>query len=171
MTRRWLSQPDTSYEPLQGAYPDAVLDEHPSGEFVAMQVTVALDVLQERAAVWNTKTRELVWKAEDLNAICWSSRGDEVYVVRQSYHRSVDHPARIVTPLQSEVSYFFQRHSWPGRQLTACSSIRPPTGWIVDVAVSPIGDLACFSWNDQTEARVELVSIVGNEVPQRPGQG
>jgi hypothetical protein len=171
MAKRLLTAAEGNFESLHGRQPFVVLDEHPSGDFIAMKVTAGSDAVGERAAIWSTKTRKIVWGPKNVNAVCWTSDGSELLLVRESYQRQPGKHELIVTPLQSEFSYSFERRSWPDNRLFAQSRLDPPRGWIVDLVASPTGTLACYVWNDQREAGVELVELSGNTVRQLPGQG
>jgi hypothetical protein len=171
MTLRYLSEAEKHLEPFYDRHPAVLLDEHPGGDFVAMQVMANLAVLAERAAVWSRKSGKIIWRPQNANAICWSSKGDEVLYVWESYQKSAEHPPIIVTPLQSEYTYLFERCSWPDLKFIARCTIKFPMGWPMDIVPSPLGKLACVVWADQGEAGVELVSFLANDTCQLAGQG
>ncbi len=168
MSRRWFKQPDESFRAYLGRHPVAHLDTDPTGRFLAMQM---LHDQRERAAIWNAESRNIAWSLDNVNAICWSTTGDEVFIIRESYNPVPDRPAMIVTPLQRDFAYFLERLSWPTPAPIASSKIKLPRGWPVDVVASPQGGLACVVWNDQCEAGIELFSVTGSEVLQLPNQG
>lgn len=170
MAKRLLEGSEQDFEPLHGDHPVIVLDEHSRGQFIAMRVT-ATDVDGERAAIWSTETRKIVWLPENVNAICWTPDGKEILLVREFYQRQPEKHKIIVTPLQSEYSYFLECRSWPDKELIAQCEIALPNGWIVGLLASPMRTLVCCVWNDQQEAGVELFSIAGKEVRQLDGRG
>jgi hypothetical protein len=171
MTKRLLEDRERNFAPLQAEQPSVVLDVHPGGEFIAMQVRPKNDVVGARAAIWSTKTRKIVWAPKNVNAICWAASGKKLLLVRESHQRQPGKHKIIVTPLQSEFAHFFERRSWPEKKRFAQCPIDLPTGWVVDLVASAAGMLACYVWNDQQEAGIELVSIAGNIARQLPGQG
>ncbi len=55
----------TAFEAFEGHKPHLLLDRHPYGKHLAMQV--AMDVFP--AAIWNAETKRLVWSREDASAL------------------------------------------------------------------------------------------------------
>jgi hypothetical protein len=151
---------------LLGRNPDIILDQHPGGEFIAMQVGVANSIVHERAAVWKLSTRKIVWTEEDVVAVCWSSSADEIFVLRGTYERSPEHPGVVVTPLQRELSYSLEKRSWPALLLIARTPVKLPTGWPVHLAAVPRGTFVCCLWVDQSEAGVEFFSPAAGGISQ-----
>jgi hypothetical protein len=169
MPKRMLDDPYPGFEALHGAQPRFVLDEHPDGEFIAMQTPPKAH--RQRAAVWNTRSRKIVWAPEDIDVMCWTTDGQEVLTLRNYYERRPEKHDIIVTPLQSEYTHFLERRSWPGRNLVGYCEVELPTGWVVELIPSPSGRHVCAAWNDQSEAGVELFYMAGNEIQQLRGRG
>jgi hypothetical protein len=167
MVKRFSGKYENDFEPLHGDQPVVVLDEHPGGEFIAMRVSGG----DERAAVWSTKSRKIVWQPEGVTALCWTPDGEEVLLVREFYEYQPEKHEVIVTSLQSEYSHFLERRSWTDKKPVGQCEIRLPRGWIVNLLASPTGTLVCCVWNDQHEAGIELFSIAGKEVRQLGGRG
>jgi hypothetical protein len=145
-----------------------VLDRDPSGQFVAMQADVFIRVGTTRVGVWEAVSGKLVWEPEDTLALCWSPDAREVWLIRDHYEPSPDHPPMIVSPLQSEYTYFFERRTWPDKRLIHRCVIRPPTGWFDHVVASPRGNLAAVRWIEQDRAGFVLVSLdhdVSEQIP------
>ena len=158
MARTYFDVPAPEWEPLEGEAPIALLDQHPSGQYVALQVAVWHDTLVERAAIWNTTTHTIAWNPGDANALCWLPSGHELLLVREIF---TPHPERrgiFVTPLQAEYGHVIERRTWPEQRLIDTIDVTFPTGWLVDVIVSPVAPLACFVWHDQCEAGIEFVA-------------
>jgi hypothetical protein len=51
-----------TWEPLHGQWPDTQLALHPARQFVAGQVCTWRETSVERAAVWDVKTKKIVWR-------------------------------------------------------------------------------------------------------------
>jgi hypothetical protein len=72
LPRRWIiTEREHDWEPLLGERPFCELSVHTSGEFVALQASVWLETTRERAAVWDTRTKKIVWNPGDANAVVW----------------------------------------------------------------------------------------------------
>jgi hypothetical protein len=84
MTLELFGLPDSGWQPLLGTFPSALLDTHPSGKFVAMQVLLYDEVTIERAAIWNTKSRQVHWNPGNANALCWIENGSELLVLEET---------------------------------------------------------------------------------------
>jgi hypothetical protein len=171
--RKWLESPDSKWEALAGALPDVCLDVHPSEEFVAMQVLPSAGFTNERAGVWNTKTRTIHWNPGNANALCWIEGGNELLVLEELHDEGVTKPPVLATPAQREYRHFMRRLSWPGLDTISCLELEFefPHGWLVDVVASPADALACFVWEDQCEAGIEFVSWEGPRLQQLPNIG
>jgi hypothetical protein len=138
MPRQWITEPEHEWEHLQGEPPCCQLSVHPSGDYVALQASVWLDTTTERAAIWDTRTKKIVWNPGDVNAMAWVPGGNAILLLREVY--------------------CFELRSWPSLDLIGSCPIEPPTGWLTDIVPSPNGSLACVVWEDQCEAGIELVS-------------
>jgi hypothetical protein len=152
----------SQFERLHGEKPLKVLDRHPDGRYVALQVIALLHTTAERAAVWDLETKRIVWAPEGVSAIAWLPGGDRVALINEQYQPAPDHPAIIVSPLQSEFTYSFMIASWPEHKPQTHCLLKLPTGWPIDLAVSPRGDLAAVVWQDQGEAGLEFVAFEGD---------
>jgi hypothetical protein len=80
-------------------------------------------------------------------------------VISYDYRRARDHPREIVSPLQSESSWFL-RIVEGRKELTRCE-LRSWTGEFDGVSAAPDASVAAVRWNDQTEAGLVLVDLVG----------
>src|SRR5689334_19394378 len=83
MARTYFAIPALEWERLEDEAPIALLDQHPSGQYVALQVAVWHDSLVERAAIWNTATHTIAWNPGDANALCWLPSGHQLLLVRE----------------------------------------------------------------------------------------
>jgi hypothetical protein len=171
VAREWLDEGDRDWEPLLGERPASRLARHPSGDFVAMQVSVWIDTTAEKAAVWQTRTRKIAWNPGDANALAWIPGGEEILVLRESFTPNPSARGVFVTPLQSECWHSFERRSWPSLDLIGSAPIDPPTGWLVDIVPSPDRPMACVVWQDQCEGGIELVCWEGGQPEQLAGRG
>lgn len=167
-----MSDEFSRFRPLHGETPHTRLADHPDGRHVALQITRRdLDVLAERAAVWDSASGKLVWAPEDVRAIAWTPDGNEVLLVRERYSPAPKKRGIIVTPLQSEFGYSFERATWPGGKPLSVTPLRFRTGWPVAIAPSPTDPLAGVVWCDQTEAGIEFVKWKGWPSEQILGHG
>lgn len=172
MTREWFDIPDDKWEALTGFFPIACLDRHPSGNYVSMQIIDTNDeVITERAAIWDTKTRKIVWSPENTNALCWIERGSELLVLEKFPKKGAERPPLFVTPTQSEYQHFMRKVSWPGLETISRLELKFPMGWLIDIVSSPVAELACFVWRDQCESGIEFVSWESGELQQLPKMG
>jgi dipeptidyl aminopeptidase/acylaminoacyl peptidase len=171
MAREWLDEDDRDWEPLLGERPTSRLARHPSGDFVAMQVSVWIETTVERAAVWETRTRKIAWNPGDANALAWLPDGEEILVLRECFAPNPSGRGICVTPLQSDCRHSFERRSWPSVHLIALAPIDPPTGWLIDVVPSPDRPMACVVWQDQCEAGIDLISWEGGQPAQFAERG
>jgi hypothetical protein len=171
MGRELFDLYDQKWEPLEGSFPSALLDTHPSGDFVAMQVVLHNEVTTERAAIWNTKARKIHWNPGNANALCWIENGTELLVLEKLHKEGAIRPPLFVTPTQAEYQHFLRRMSWPGLDTISCIELKFPMGWLIDIVPSPVDKLACFVWQDQCESGIEFVSWREAELCQLPKKG
>ena len=158
MARELFDYPDSRWQSLCGDFPSALLDTHPRGEFVAMQVLLYEEVTTERAAIWNTKTRKIHWNPGNVNALCWVEDGNEILVLEKIQKEGVLRPPHFATPTQSEYKHLMRRMSWPGLETISFLELKFPMGWPIDIVSSPTDKLTCFVWQDQCESGIEYVS-------------
>jgi hypothetical protein len=160
MARRWISSPLGDWQPLCGSAPQIRLDTHPSGEYVAMQVLDYDQFETERAAVWSTRSKQIVWQPDNAKAISWTLDGAKALVITES-HRPTRREGipKIRTPLQADISYHMDVFLWESRKQVSDTIVTAPTGWFVDLVAAPSGELAAAAWNDQTEAGIELIAL------------
>ncbi len=153
----------SSFERLHGQRPWRVLDRHPDGRHIALQVIAVLHTTVDRAAVWDLGTGRIAWAPDGVSALAWlPDSGDHVALVHEEYKRAPDHPAIIGSPLQREFAYTFALASWPDHIPQARCPLKFPTGWPVDLVLSPRGDLAVVQWQDQSESGLEFVTITSD---------
>ena len=156
MVRTYFDVPAPEWEPFKGDAPIQLLDQHPSGQYVALQVIVLHETFVWRAAIWNTTTQTIVWNPGDANALCWLPGGHNCWSCRK-YLPTGRAAGIFLTPLQAEFRHLIERRTWPEQRLIDTIDVSFPTGWLVDVIVSPVAPLACFVWNNQCEAGIEFV--------------
>jgi hypothetical protein len=156
----------SSFEPLHGERFFWFLDRHPDDRHVALQVIASLHTSTERAGVWDRYTGKLVWTPEGVSAIAWLHGGEQVALIHEEYHRAPVHPARIGSPLQREFSYTFIHTTWAELCFIDSCGLAFPTGWPVDLVLSPREDLAIVKWRDQEESGLEFVAL-GETGPQQ----
>jgi hypothetical protein len=89
-----------------------------------------------------------------------------VALIHEEYHRAPDHPAIIGSPLQREFSYTFVHATWPELSFIDSCGLAFPTGWPVDLVISPREDLAIVKWRDQGESGLEFIAL-GENGPQQ----
>jgi hypothetical protein len=78
-------------------------------------------------------------------------------VVSSEYRRARDHPRQILSPLQSEFTWFLR--ILEGRKEVRRCKIRSWTGEFDAVSPALDGSVAVVRWNDQTEAGLVLVQL------------
>jgi hypothetical protein len=156
----------STFEPLHGKRPFQLLDRHPDGQLVALQVVVWIRAMTDRAGVWDQHTGKLAWAPEGVSALAWLQGGKQVAMIQEAYHRAPDHPAVIGSPLQREFTYTFVRAMWPQRGFIDSCRLHFPTGWPTDLIISPREDLAIVQWHDQGESGLEFVAL-GDASPQQ----
>ena len=166
MTREWFDIPDDNWESLAGFFPIASLDRHPSGNYISMQIVANDGIINERAAIWDTKTRKVVWNPENANALCWIEAGHELLILEKRSSEDAKRPPLFVTPTQDEYQYFARRISWPGLETISCVKIKFLMGWPIDIVPSPVDKLACLIWQDQCESGIEFISWEQGELQQ-----
>lgn len=164
------------WELLCGKAPLIHLDTDPTGRYQAWQVCIWTEVTVERAAIWDAETGKTAWVEDGVIAICWVPTGDQILVVRELYRpdlasRLAPSGLVIVTPLQSEFSYYFERRAWPSFELLATAPLVLPTGWPVEVRCSPCGGLAGIAWRDQCESGFEVFDWDSHTCQQRNNAG
>lgn len=82
-------------------------------------------------------------------------------LVSREYRRARDHPREILSPLQSESTWFLRVVEGRRRKEVARCEIRSRTGEFDGAFPAPDGSVAAVRWNDQTEAGLVLVELVG----------
>lgn len=115
----------------------------------------------KRGVAWhslNWHTRLSVARREDVaKAQHPIDRRRRRLVVSSEYRRARDHPRWIVSPLQSEFTWFLRIIE--GRKEVRRCEIRTCTGEFDAVSPAPDGSVAVVRWNDQTEAGLVLVEL------------
>ena len=167
-----FKQPDNKWEPFLGEYPSALIDTHPSGEYVAMQIVqINEEVTKERAAIWSTASRKVFVRLENTNALCWIERGTEMLMLEEFHKTANIRPPLYATPIQSEYQHFLRRLSWPAMDTIEKIELKFPMGWLIDIVPSPTTKLACFIWQDQCESGIEFVTWEDGQLRQLPEMG
>jgi hypothetical protein len=131
-----------TFEPMPGGAPYRLLDRHPDGIHLVMQ---AKEHRAGRSAVWETGSRQIVWKPDRAIALAWLRNGTQIGVLQET----------------SNGSYEFALYTWPEKQLLHYCPVSPPPGWgwMLDLVISPQNDLALCHWIDQSEAGFEFIDI------------
>ncbi len=101
-----------TFEAFEGEKPDHLLNKHPDGTYLALQVTIG-DVYP--AAIWSTETKRLVWSPEDAYGLSWLREGTQI--------------AALQYPFSSEDSCFAV-YSWPQGHLLQHCSLRFSLGYL-----------------------------------------
>lgn len=150
------------FEPFMNETPYKVLNHHPGGSLVAMQVVTnhpQTGCTAEFSAVWDVQTHEINWAPEHTIAIAWFPGGNEVGLLRERYTYNPFAHTIIGTALQSEHAYTWERRAWPEKTPISSCLLRMPTGWPQYLAISPRHNLAVFQWFDQCESGLEFITI------------
>lgn len=142
-----------TFEAFKGAKPYFLLDRHPDGTYLAMQVEDMADIA---AAIWSTETKRLVWPPEGACALSWLQGGTQIAALQ--YPISVD-------------EYYFALYSWPQGQLLQECSVRFSYGFVFDLVVSPTNDLAICQWADQSEFGFEFLTLSDHSIVHLSQQG
>ncbi len=129
-----------SFEAFEGEKPDRLLNKHPDGTHVALQITIG-DVYP--AAIWSTETKRLVWSPEEAYGLSWLREGTQIAVLQY--------------PFPGEDCRFVL-YSWPQCHILQQCSLRIP-GYLFDLIVSPTNDLAVCQWLDQCEFGFEFITL------------
>jgi hypothetical protein len=146
------------YERLGGARPSFVLDEHPDGVHLAL---MAIDSPYNRAAIWDRRTRSVVWQLERTQAICWLPGGAELFLVRDP---------EVQTAWNAQ--FVGERRAWPTSELVCqCPLAGEWLNWCGGVMASPRGDLVAVVWLEQHIGGFELVAIRPEGDEQIAGAG
>jgi hypothetical protein len=82
----------------------------------------------------------------------------QLLVVSYEYRRAPDHPRWIVSPLQSEFTWFLRVVDARRKEMTRCE-LQSWTGEFDGVFPAPDASVAAVRWNDQTEAGLVLVEL------------
>ena len=159
--RRFIADlPDlrTRFRPHRKCQPKVLLDRHPDGRHVALQVQ---DVMArfEQVGVWDLVSGDLLWAPDDAILLAWADAGRQVLALTSEYRPGPSHPPILASPLQSEFTHRLDRWSWPERRLLGSCEVRFPTGGAMELAGSPAGGLATVTWLEQDCAGFVLVQL------------
>jgi hypothetical protein len=136
-----------AFEAFEGKKPSRLLDQHPDGKHLAMQVETADAFL---AAIWETETNHLVWSPEDAHGLAWRNQGTQI--------------AALQNPLLDEAHFLFTVSSWPQGHLRQQLPLRFSMGYLFDLIISPNNDLAVCQWTDQCEFGFEFLALTDHSV-------
>jgi len=162
-----LNQQESSrYSKIHGQRPGTVLDRHRDGRHIALQ---ALDVPLDRAGIWDTQSRKLVWEPKDTVALGWTSGGAQIVTVTHRYRGSARHPSQFLTIPESEIGYELQLASWPSLEPLASCELHLATGWLDWVGASPAGNRAAVRWINEESGGFILVEINRMAIKQLDG--
>ena len=162
-----LGQQESSrYSKIHGQRPGTVLDRHRDGRHIALQ---ALDVPLDRAGIWDTQSRKLVWEPKDTVALGWTSGGDQIVAVTHCYRGSARHPRQFLAIPESEVGYELRLASWPGLEPLASCELHLAKGWLDWVGASPAGNRAAVRWINEDRGGFILVEINRTAIKQLDG--
>jgi hypothetical protein len=143
----------SAFEGFEGERPYLLLEKHPDGKHLALQVATA-DVFL--AAVWNNDTKRLVWFPKDAHGLAWLHQGTQI--------------AALQNPLLSG-DFLFAIYSWPQGHLLQQCPLRFPMGYRFDLIISPANDLAVCQWTDQCEFGFEFITLGNHSVAQLTQHG
>ena len=160
--------PLETFEPVAGVHPGTVLDRHPDGRSVALQLFLGPD---ERAGVWDADTGHLIWWPHATYALCWTADGRHIYVLRRDYDPEPGDPDLESAPLDSGDSYVLECRTWPERRVVGACEVAVPEGWVDRVVLAPRDDLAAIRWIEQDCAGFVLVALDGDRDHQLPDAG
>lgn len=137
---------ETFEKTAKGDTPHRLLDNHPDGNYLVLQGGRGPE-----SAVWEKKTGRIVWAPDNAIALAWLNQGTQIAVLSEPPHH-----------------YEFALFSWPETHLLQRCPVASPDGWgwMLDLAISPKGDLALCHWVDQTEAGFEFINITAQGVSQ-----
>lgn len=144
-----------TFEAFEGEKPYLLLDRHPDGTYLALQV----DIGDVAAAIWSTETKRLVWSPEDACALSWLRGGTQL--------------AALQAPLYEDIypNHRFAIYTWPqGQRLAQCLP-KFPFGYVFDLVVSPTNDLAICQWADQSEFGFEFLTLSDHSIVHLSQQG
>jgi hypothetical protein len=144
-----------TFETFEGEKPYLLLDQHPDGNYLAMQIATT-DVFL--AAIWNTETRRLAWFPEEAYGLAWLRQGTQIAAFQNT------------NPWLSD-DFLFSTYSWPQGFLLQQCPLRFPLGYMFDLFISPSNDLAVCRWTDQCEFGFEFVTLTDQGVIQLGQQG
>lgn len=130
-----------AFEAFEEEKPSLLLDRHPNGKHLAMQIETADAFL---AAIWNTETKQLAWFPQDAHGLAWMQQGTQI--------------AALQNPVLSE-DFFFAIYSWPQRKRLQQCPLRFPLGYLFNLIVSPTSDLAVCQWTDQCKFGFEFIAL------------
>jgi hypothetical protein len=71
----------SSFEEFQEERPYRLLDQHPDGIHLAMQIQTSDAFL---AAIWSNETKQLVWTPEDTYSLAWLQRGTQLAALQSA---------------------------------------------------------------------------------------
>lgn len=143
------------FEAFEGEKPFRLLDQHPDGKHLAMQVKTA-DVFL--SAIWCADTKRVVcFRADaDAHALAWLHQGTQMAVLQN--------------PILSK-DFLFVTYSWPQCDLLQQCSLRFPMGYLFDLVISPTNDFAVCQWTDQCEFGFEFVMLAEHRIVHLAQQG
>lgn len=141
-----------TFEAFEGEKPYLLLDRHPDGAYLALQV----DIGDIAAAIWSAETRRLVWSPEYASGLAWLRGGTQLTALQY--------------PISADELYF-ALYSWPQGHLLQECSVRFPLGYFFDLVVSPINDLVICQWRDQSEFGFEFITLSDHSIVHLAQQG
>ncbi|MDQ6944754.1 MAG: hypothetical protein M3256_00480 [Actinomycetota bacterium] len=163
---RLTEQESNRYSKIHGQRPGTVLDRHRDGRHIALQ---ALDVPLDRAGIWDTQSRKLVWEPKDTVALGWTPSGDQIVAVTHRYRGSARQPRQFLAVPGSEVGYEVRLASWPSREPLASCELHLVKGWVDWVGASPAGNRAAVRWINEDSGGFILVEISRTATKQLNG--
>lgn len=143
----------STFEAFEGEKPDHLLNKHPDGTYLALQVTIG-DVYP--AAIWSTETKHLVWSPEDAYGLSWLREGTQL--------------AALQDPFSSD-DCRLALYSWPQGHLLQQCPLCFPMGYLFDLIISPTNDLAVCQWTDQCEFGFEFLTLHDHGIVHLPQHG
>lgn len=122
------------FEPFMGKRPYRVINLHPQGQFVALQVWAKHPQNGRNGqfcAIWESATGKIVWTPEHTIAMAWGPDGNEIGMLREWYEYNSSAHQIIGSPLQNEFIHTWERRAWPDKRVIHTCRIQMPTGWLI----------------------------------------
>lgn len=155
----WSPDAVSSNEPDEGEEFESIKESarHP---YLPSQIMYGENIYpQKQAWIRDTDTKKTIWRPEGATHMAWLRAGAEIGIIAETFTLDPNRPAIIGSRLQSEMSYRFERWTWPDRQRISSCPITMRTGWPTQLLPTPDPHLVMFEWYDQGEAGYEGIRL------------